>query len=295
MEKKSLNIRSMTTFLVTAAFLLCAVTGIVLYIVPQGRIANWVDWRLLGLLKDEWAQIHIVFGLLFLIFGIVHLYPYNWPTFKAYLAKRTKGRLDYKRPKKEIVFASIIAALLVAGSIVKAPPLSYLFDLNAWAKGSWVVSAEYEPPFGHAEEFSLTGFAKKMNMDLEKAMTEMRAKGLEFESAKQSIGEIAKANGVSAMDVYLLIKKFESKPEPAALADYTAETVEEHFSGKGVGRMKLAEFCAGNGFPIATAKQRLAGAGAEVSGEETIKEIAASMNATPIDVLKIVLVRPEGA
>lgn len=295
MEKKNLNIRSMTTFLVTAAFLLCAVTGIVLYVVPQGRIANWVDWQLLGLLKDEWAQIHIVFGLLFLIFGVVHLYPYNWPTFKAYLAKRTKGRLDYKRPKREVVLASVIAVLLVAGSISKAPPLSYLFDLNAWAKGAWVISAEYEPPFGHAEEFSLSGFAKKMNMDVEQAVAEIRAKGLEFENAKQSLGEIAKANGVSAMDVYLLIKKFERQPEPVTLAAYTAETVEEHFSGKGVGRVKLADFCASAEFPIEKAKKRLAKAGVDVSGDETVKDIAASLNVTPIDVLKIILVRPEGA
>lgn len=221
MEKKSLNIRAMTSFLVAAAFLVSIVTGIVLYIVPQGRIANWVDWNLLGLLKDDWAQIHIIFGLLFLIFGIVHLYPYNWPTFKAYLAKRTKGRLDYRRPKKELVFASVIAVLLVAGSIYKVPPVSYVFDFNAWAKDAWVISAEYEPPFGHAEEFSLAGFAKKMNMDLDPAVAELRAIGFEFDGPRQSLGGIAKANGVSAMDLYLRIKKFERQAEPAKAAACT--------------------------------------------------------------------------
>ncbi len=292
MEKKSLNMRSTTAFLVTAAFLLCAVTGIVLFIVPQGRIANWVDWRLVGLLKDEWAQVHIVFGLLFLIFGIIHLYPYNWPTFKAYLAKRTAGRLDYRRPKKEFVVATVLSVLLVAGAVANVPPVSYLFDFNAWSKESWVASKDYEPPFGHAEEFSLSGFAKKMNMDLDAAMAEMQAKGLAFDGPRQSLGEIAKANGVSAMDVYMLIRKFEAKAEPVDVAEFTPETVEELFSGKGVGRKTLAEFCAEIGFPLEEAMARLNAGGAEVSADQTTKDIANALEITPIDVLKIALVKP---
>ena len=223
MKNKPFNMRSMTAFLVTAAFLLSAVTGIVLFIVPQGRIANWVDWRFVGMLKDEWANIHITFGLLFLIFGILHLYPYNWPIFKAYLAKRTAGRLDYRRPRKEFVVASVLSVLLVVGAAANLPPVSYLFDFNTWAKDAWVVSKDYEPPFGHAEELSLTSFAKKMNMDVDAAMTELRAKGLTFDGPRQSIGEIAKANGASAMDVYMLIKQFETAPEPVDVGEYTPE------------------------------------------------------------------------
>lgn len=293
MEKKNLNMRSLTSFLVAFAFLVSIVTGIVLYIVPQGRIANWVDWNLLGLLKDDWAQIHIIFGLIFLIFGIIHLFPYNWPTFKAYLAKRTKGRLDYKRPKKELIVASVLSVLLIVGAIYKVPPVSYVFDLNTVAKDAWVISAEYEPPFGHAEEFSLTGFAKKMNMDLDAAMVEMRQTGLAFDGPSESLGEIAKANGVSAMDVYLLIKKFERTAEPVTLASYTTEAVEEMFSGKGVGNKSLATVLGEIGFSLETAKARLAEAGAEAEDGDTFKQIGSKLNATPIDVLKIILVGPE--
>lgn len=293
MENKPFNMRSTTAFLVTAAFLLSAVTGIVLFIVPQGRIANWVDWRFVGLLKEEWANIHITFGLLFLIFGIIHLYPYNWPTFKAYLAKRTAGRLDYRRPKKEFVLASLLSILLVAGAVANVPPVSYLFDFNTWAKDAWVVSKDYEPPFGHAEELSLTSFAKKMNMDVEAAMTELRAKGLAFDGPRQSLGEIAKTNGVSAMDVYMLIKKFETAPEPVNVAEYTPEKIEEMFSGRGVGRKTLAEFCAEIGFPVDEALARLKAAGAEVTADLTTKDIATALDVTPIDVLKIVLVKPD--
>jgi len=76
MDKKNLNVRSLMTFFVAASFLACIITGIVIFITPQGRIANWVDWELLGLLKEDWANIHIVFSVLFIIAGIIHLYPY---------------------------------------------------------------------------------------------------------------------------------------------------------------------------------------------------------------------------
>ena len=292
MENKPFNMRSATAFLVTAAFLLCAVTGIVLFIVPQGRIANWVDWRFVGMLKDEWAQIHITFGLLFLIFGILHLYPYNWPIFKAYLAKRTAGRLDYRRPRKEFVATGVLSVLLVVGAAASLPPVSYLFAFNDWAKDAWVVSKDYEPPFGHAEELSLTSFTKKMNMDLDAAMAELRAKGLAFDGPTRSLGEIAKANGISAMDVYMLIKKFETAPEPVDVAEYTPEKIEELFSGRGVGRKTLAEFCAEIGFPVDQALARLKAAGAEVTADLTTKDIATALDVTPIDVLKIALVKP---
>ena len=43
------------------------VTSIILFITPQGRVAYWADWRLMGLTKTDWGNIHIVVGFLFLI------------------------------------------------------------------------------------------------------------------------------------------------------------------------------------------------------------------------------------
>ena len=295
MKNTKLNVRSLMSFFVTAAFLVCVVTGIIIFITPQGRIANWVDWELLGLLKEDWANIHIIFGTLFLIAGIIHLYPYNWPSFKAYLAKREKGRLNFKKPRKELIVASVLAVVLVFGSITQIPPFSYVFDFNAWAKDAWVVSDDYQPPFGHAEEVALSSFSKKMNMDLKKAVAEMRTLGLEFEGPRQSLGEIAKLNGMSAMDVYMLIKKFERQPEAVSVSAYTPELVEERFNGTGVGKKTLTEFCEKIGFPLDKAKKRLAKAGIDATGTETMKDLANTLKVTPVDVLKLVLVKSDHA
>lgn len=292
MDRKPFNMRSTTAFLVTAAFLLCGVTGLVLFAVPQGRIANWVDWKLIGLLREDWAQVHLVFGLLFLVFGVIHLFPYNWPTFKAYLAARTKGRLDFRRPRRELVLSLAVAVLLTAGAIAKAPPLSYLFDFNAWVKDAWVVSPDYQPPFGHAEELSLVSFAKRMNMDLDKATAALKERGIAFAGPQESLGAIARANGLSAMDLYILIKPFERPAEavPATGAPrYTAESIEQAFEGKGIGRKTLAQMCADTGVDVAVARERLRKAGIADDGGRTLKELADALKVTPIDVLKTLL------
>ena len=291
MDKKNLNVRSLMTFFVAASFLACIITGIVIFITPQGRIANWVDWELLGLPKEDWANIHIVFSVLFIIAGIIHLYPYNWPTFKAFLARRENGRLNMKKPRKEVIFALLLAGVLITGAVTKAPPFSYLFDFNAWAKEAWVVSDDFQPPFGHAEEVALASFSKKMNMDLKKAVAELRSHGLKFEGPRQSLGEIAKLNGMSAMDVYMRIKKFEKQPEAVAASAYTAELVEERFNGTGVGKKTLTQLCEKIGFPMDKAKKRLSKAGVEATGTETMKDLANKLKVTPIDILKLVLVK----
>ena len=62
MIKHKQSTRSLVAFLVTWSFLVLTVTGIVLYIVPHGHIAFRVHWSLLGLEKEQWAGVHMMFG-----------------------------------------------------------------------------------------------------------------------------------------------------------------------------------------------------------------------------------------
>ena len=290
-EKPVLYLRSFTAFMVTAAFTVMVVTGIVLFVVPKGRIANWVDWSLLGLGKEAWGDIHIVFGLVFLIAGIAHLYPFNWKPFKHYLAERVAGRIDLKRPRREVVVALVVTGLLLAGGIAAVPPFDSLYELNDAAKQAWVTSPEYEPPFGHAEELPLSSLARKTNMDLDRAMAELKARGIRFDGPRDRLDRIAHANGLSAMDVYMLIRPFERKPEKITFAAHTPETIEEEFEGAGVGRRTMAEICGNAGVDLATARARLIAAGIEAGDRETMRSVADRYDMAPIDVLKTMLIK----
>lgn len=72
--KSSFYTRGFTTFVLAAAFLVLAVTGAVLYITPRGRVANWTDWSLLGLDKQQWSSVHITIATLFLLAAALHLF-----------------------------------------------------------------------------------------------------------------------------------------------------------------------------------------------------------------------------
>ncbi|MDP4856108.1 MAG: DUF4405 domain-containing protein, partial [Desulfobacterales bacterium] len=78
-----MNLRKIVSLTALLSSLLLLVTSIVLYIVPQGRVAYWADWRLLGLTKTEWTNIHVNFGLLFFVSALLHVY-YNWKPIVSY-------------------------------------------------------------------------------------------------------------------------------------------------------------------------------------------------------------------
>jgi len=209
MQSGKLHKRGLTSFFTLFGFLIMSITGLVLYVEPVGRVAYWTNWQMLGLSKTDWGNIHILSSLLFVVAGVFHTLL-NWKPLLNYFRDRITRGIKLGR---EMAIASVVALWVIVASIFPHPPLSYLLDFNAYLKDVWVVEKHYEPPFGHAELLPLKSFASKMKIDLPAAMAELRAQGLRFDSADQTIEEIAAANEISPMDLYLLIKKFEPAQE----------------------------------------------------------------------------------
>ncbi len=122
---------------------------------------------------------HDVWGV-FIVTGVLHLY-FNWKPFKKYLAERVSGHLQIKQ---ELMVSLGVSLLILGGAILEVPPISWVFDLNETVKSAWVTSPELEPPFGHAEEVSLTVLSRRMNLDLKKAQAALQTKGIRFTGSK---------------------------------------------------------------------------------------------------------------
>ncbi len=283
-DNKKINQRSLTAFIVTWAFAVAIVTGTVLYVVPQGRIAYWVDWQLLALDKSQWGNIHIVFGAIFVASGIWHL-TLNWKPFAKYLADRAAGHVHVR---KEVVVSTVFSVLVIAGAIADVPPISWVFDLNETVKSAWVASPEYEPPYGHAEESSLASLARRTDIDLDMAVAELRGKGIKFDGPRDSLKKIATLNDTNALNIFMLIKKFEQTPP--TLVDFTAEAVEAQFEGTGVGRKVLSDICGLTGIDQEMVLKRLSKNGIEPHDGETMRQIGDRYELAPIEVLKTALV-----
>jgi Domain of unknown function (DUF4405) len=83
-KQDTLQWRGLTILVMTLAFLVLATTGEILYITPQGRVANRTGWNVLRLSKKRWVSVHITASLLFFIASGFHVY-FNWRTLVRYL------------------------------------------------------------------------------------------------------------------------------------------------------------------------------------------------------------------
>lgn len=98
MKNKSYNfsLRKLITLINAFSFLLMVISGIVLFFVPQGRIAYWIEWKFIFFTKDDWVNIHTASWLLFLICSFFHIY-YNFKPLKNYLINKTKSFLFLRK------------------------------------------------------------------------------------------------------------------------------------------------------------------------------------------------------
>lgn len=286
MLKNKQSTRSLIAFIVTWAFAILTVTGLVLYVVPQGRVAYWTHWSLFGLGKEQWGDVHMMFGGIFIVAGIIHLY-FNWKPFKKFLADRVKGQLQLKQ---EFVIAMVFSAVIVVMSILYVPPVSWVFDLNQVLKDSWVTSPELEPPFGHAEEVSLAGISRRMGLDLEQGMAALKREGFSFNGPQDSLEKIALANHVTPMDVYAVIRQYEKQPELVPVTGMTIEDVEARYAGTGLGQKTLAEVCKSVEIGIASCMEQLSAKGFNAATDEKLKQVSERYAINPIDILKMLLV-----
>jgi hypothetical protein len=119
---------------------------------------------------------------------------------------------------------------------------------------------------------------------------EVRAKGVIVEKGEDSLEKIAKANKITPMELYAIIKKFDQQPPVVIMESYTPEMVDEKFSGTGIGKKTLAEICKETGFDIGHARDNLLKNNIEMKDDETLKTAVEKRKVNPIEVLKVILV-----
>jgi len=250
-------------------------TSTILYIVPQGRVANWADWRLWGLSKTDWGNIHINMGLLFLISLFLHIY-FNWKPLLSYLKNKAR---QVKALTPEFNIALAIAAVLIVGTYFWVPPFSWMMSLNTHFKDKG--AEKYgEPPYGHAELSSLKTFAKKMNLDLAKSMELLDKAGYPAEESEITLETIARRYNIPPQQIYETIK-------PAALITppkSESRNALPESAPPGTGNLTLADFCSQFNLNMKWVVRELKKLGIEASEELTLKAIATQNRTSPMDV-----------
>ena len=239
------------------ASLVILVTGVVLYIMPKGKVAYFTGWTLFGIDKDGWDALHIVFGMLIVIVAIWHI-VYNWKIMKKYLLQ------------KESLYALIITLGISAGTLMNIQPFKSILDLQDAIKSSWE-DQKVEIPIAHAELLTLKEFCKKLNINLDSAVNKLKAKNYKF-NIDETLKSISRNNNSSPVKIYGIIKSNVYKTE----------------TRYGYGRMSLKEICKKEGIKIDECLAKLNKQGIKANPDDKLKDLAFSHNLTPLDIIKII-------
>ena len=272
--------RKITSMTMLLSLIVLAINSIILYVVPEGRVAYWADWKFFGLTKGDWGAQHTTVGVLFLIAGILHIY-YNWKPILAYMKNKTR---QIKIFTGSFNVAMVLTAIFVVGTYYNIPPMSTILHISESVKDS--AADKYgEPPYGHAESSTLKMFAKRENLDIDKSIELLREAGITLQGSQDIIKDIASINKQSPQQIYQIIK-------PALLQQ--EETQDKRVTsfpdapGSGWGKKRLSEACDEYGLDLHHIIDRLSDKGVVAEAEMNIKEIAAANKIDPMGVFEAI-------
>ncbi len=187
------------------SFIVLAISSGVLYFIPDRKVASWDNWTFLYLDKQQWDNLHINLGILFLVLIVWHIY-FNWKPLTSYL----KVKKELKIFTKEFNVSLLLVALFSAGTISMTLPFSFLVNIGNGVK-AMNAKDDANPPFGYAEYATLEDFCTLTALDTETSIKRLQAKDIMISSSKETLKAIAVANNISPKEIYLTIKSPSTK------------------------------------------------------------------------------------
>jgi len=209
MSKKSegFHFRSFLSLLLFLIFSISALSGLILYLRPEGSLASWVGWKALGIDKKHWEGLHAIFVFTFVIVIFIHL-GYNWKSLTAYWRNKKASRA---LPGKgwpvsgEFLLASAVVCLIFIGTICQWPPFTALVDLRTAIKsGRFAVALK--PPQADTERLTIAELCVISGISEPQVLRNAAAKGIQIGSLSETLGEVAEKNHVTPEKLFGLLK-----------------------------------------------------------------------------------------
>ncbi len=263
-----MSLKKITSLSMLLSMLAMTYTGIILFISPHGRIANWANWELLGLSKEQYAQLHSTFMIIFIIGAILHIY-YNFKPMISYLKNKSKEFVFFT---KDMLVASVLFVLFIVGTLFEISPFSNFLNFGEDFKSSW--EKDYgTAPYSHAELSSIKSFSKKLSYDLEKVEEILNSNNIKFKT-EQTLSFVAKTNVVSPNFIYELLKK------------NLEIDGEKSIPLTGLGKKTIKDVAMTLNITSDEFISKLKTIGLDASPDDKFKKVAEDNDLSPIDVLK---------
>jgi len=285
-KRRIFNGRAFASTLSGISFIGMCITGIILFVVPPGRIANWTGWTIFGLTKAQWQALHIWWSLVFMVAAVVHL-AYNWRCLLGYF----KSKVDAARALRvEWILSLAICALVSIATVAGLKPFSSLMAWNESIKHSWDDS-DRRAPIPHAELLTLTELTQHVDgLTTETIVANLRAHGITVASPEDVIGDLAAAHNLTPDQLYrIAVGQVQGRGGHGGGAGRGAgrgmgagqRGGGGGGGGRGMGRMTLAQYCEQAGIETKTALDKLHEAKLTATETMTLRDIADSGNLHP--------------
>ena len=243
-----------------------------LYISPQGKIAKWVNWTLLGLSKDEYEAIHITISVLFIVIFFFHVW-YNWKSIKNYMRSKMKKMVFFT---PEMTIALLLNILFVTGTYFKLPPFQQVIDFGDTIKEYWV-DVHGEPPYGHAEEATIKALAQSQGIEVSKAISLLQGKKLQGVVESITLMDLGKLNGIAPSEIFKIIqgKKVKGVPQNRGMQ-------------RGQGRLPISGFIKSLKLDQAKVEANLKARNINYTLDKSLKDTANDNQISPMELLNII-------
>jgi len=283
--------RPFFSLLAAVSFIGMTFTGVILFVVPPGRIANWTGWTLLALTKHQWIGLHDWFSIIFVVASGFHLY-FNWKPFVSYFKSKITRAFALRA---EWVAALVVCVIVFVGTVIGVTPFSSLLEWNENIKNSWD-SPQQRGPILHAELLTLSELSVKVpGVEIETMLENLKQHGIEVESPDAVLGELAEANDFTPAQLYNITLGQRGAGRGGGSGAQHGGGIGGSFGaqsgegrGGGFGRLTLKQYCEQIGLDVDTAVQKLKNKGFQAAPETTIRAIADSADVYPSQVRDII-------
>jgi hypothetical protein len=267
--------RAFISVMTALSFAAMSVTGVVLFVMPPGRIAYWTGWRMLALTKDQWDGLHIWFSLIFMVAALLHLYL-NWRSLLSYFRHKVRRVFALRT---EWLTALVLCGIVGWGTLARVGPFSSLLTWNQAIKHGWDTRAN-QAPIPHAELMTLNELAQKTEgLEIDTMVANLRAAGLAVPSPNIALGDLAEQAGLTPMRLYAIAAG--QSVAPRAGGGRGANRLGPQPGGYGIGRLTLRQYAQQQNLDGQIAVQKLREKGFTATPEMTLREIAGTGGVHP--------------
>lgn len=194
------DLRKFISFSALLSFCLLALSGVTMFLRPEGSIARWTGWEVFWLNKKGWEAVHIALSALFIILVTTHILL-NRKALWKYLKGRAESTFHFGR---ELAAAgALVLAVLMLGAFLWWPTSGLMSLRSAVKEGRGILGAA--PPVLDADRLPLSEIAKLTGVESASIVNGLTGLGYRVEGAGDTLEKIAEKSGTTPEKLFLLI------------------------------------------------------------------------------------------